>query len=73
MLFHDDFHARQIFDFLRAETLRDLERHSAAEIIRRLSAPIQESIDRIRRRLADYNRYLAGDENFVRRHKEQRK
>ena len=39
MLFHDDFHARQVFDFLRAETVGDLEQHSPQEIIHRLSRP----------------------------------
>lgn len=68
LLFRDDFPARQIFDFLRADTVRDLEQHRPEEIVRRLSAPIRDSIDRIRRRLAEYNRFLSGDEDFVRQH-----
>src|SRR5436190_20416260 len=62
MLFHDDFHARQIFEFLRAETVADLERFSPQEIIHRLSRPIRETVDRIRAKLAERNRCLADDQ-----------
>jgi hypothetical protein len=65
MLFHDDFHARQIFDFLRAETVGDLEQHSPQEIIHRLSRPIRETVERIRQRLAARNRCLKDDEEFA--------
>ena|SRR6266850_2985249 len=71
MLFHDDYHARQIFEFLRAETVADLEQFSPQEIIHRLSRPIRETVDRIRTKLAERNRCLAGDEQFaaeVKRH-----
>lgn len=67
LLFKEDFHARQIFAFLNAETVRDLETFRAAEIIKRLSAPIEDSVERIRRKLAEYNRYLSGDDDYVRR------
>src|SRR6476660_5953891 len=56
MLFHEDFEARQVFQFLRAETVADLEQHSPQEIIHRLSRPIRETVDRIRARLAERNR-----------------
>jgi hypothetical protein len=69
MLFHDDFHARQIFDFLRAETVGDLEQHSPQEIIHRLSRPIRETVERIRQRLAARNRCLKDDEEFAVEHK----
>src|SRR5262245_66492392 len=69
MLFHDDYEARQVFEFLRAETVGDLEQHAPQEIIHRLSRPIRETVDRIRRRLADRNRCLAGDEEFAVEHK----
>jgi len=65
MLFHDDYHARQIFEFLRAETVADLERFTPQEIIHRLSRPIRETVDRIRSKLAERNRCLAGDEAFA--------
>ena len=69
MLFHGDYEARQVFEFLRAETVADLEQFSPQEIIHRLSRPIRETVDRIRQRLADRNRCLAGDEEFAAEHK----
>jgi len=65
MLFHEDYEARQVFEFLRAETVADLERFSPQEIIHRLSRPIRETVDRIRARLAERNRYLSADEKFA--------
>jgi hypothetical protein len=73
MLFKEDYHARQIFEFLRVEKLKELEMYSSAEILRRLSHPIKETVERIRRSLAEHNRYLAGDEQFAREHKKERK
>lgn len=69
MLFHEDYEARQVFEFLRAETVGDLEQHSAPDIIHRLSRPIRETVDRIRQKLADRNRCLTGDEQFAAEHK----
>ena len=69
MLFHDDYHARQIFEFLRVETVRELEQYSPQEIVQRLSQPIRRTVDVIRRKLASKNRALAGDEEFAARHK----
>lgn len=69
MLFHDDYEARQVFEFLRAETVADLEQHTPQDIIHRLSRPIRETVDRIRQKLADRNRCLAGDEKFAVEHK----
>ena len=69
MLFHDDYHARQIFEFLRAETVGDLEQFSPQEIIHKLSRPIRETVDRIRVKLAERNRCLAGDAEFAASHK----
>ena len=65
MLFKDDFHARQIFEFLRVETVRELEEYSPEEIVNRLSAPIVTTVQRIRRQLAALNRSLAGDQQFA--------
>ena len=72
LLFREDFHARQIFEFLRAETVADLEQRSPQEIIHRLSRPIRETVDRIRKRLAERNRCLAGDEPFAAEFKKSR-
>jgi len=69
MLFHEDYEARQVFEFLRAETVADLEQHTPQDIIHRLSRPIRETVDRIRQRLAERNRCLAGDEQFAAEHK----
>lgn len=69
MLFHGDYEARQVFEFLRAETVGDLEKFSPQEIIHRLSRPIRETVDRIRTALATRNRCLAGDEQFAAEHK----
>ena len=65
MLFKEDFHARQIFEFLRVETVKELEQHSPQEIIKRLSQPLVQTVERIRRALAARNRSLAGDEQFA--------
>jgi len=72
MLFHEDYEARQVFEFLRAETVADLEQHTPQDIIHRLSRPIRETVDRIRKRLADRNRCLTGDEEFAAEHKRRR-
>ena len=69
MLFHEDYEARQVFEFLRAETVGDLEQHTPQDIIHRLSRPIRETVDRIRKKLAERNRCLAGDEEFAAEHK----
>jgi hypothetical protein len=70
MLFKEDYHARQIFKFLNVGTVKELEQLSAGEILRRLSRPIKETVERIRRSLAERNRCLAGDEDFALEHKE---
>ena len=68
MLFHEDYEARQVFEFLRVETVGDLIQISAEEIIRVLTAPVRRTISRIRQRLAEKNRSLQGDEEFTRQH-----
>jgi len=73
MLFKEDYHARQIFKFLRVGTVKDLEGYSAGEILRVLSRPIKETVERIRRLLAERNRCLAGDQGFALEHKEHAK
>jgi hypothetical protein len=47
----------------------DLEKFSPQEIIHKLSRPIREMVDRIRNRLAERNRCLAGDEDYAAEHK----
>jgi len=73
MLFKEDYHARQIFKFLRVSTVKELEGYSAGEILRVLSRPIKETVERIRRSLAERNRCLAGDQDFAMEHKEHSK
>lgn len=68
MLFHEDYEARQVFEFLRVETVGDLIQLSAEEIVRVLTAPVRRTINRIRQRLAEKNRSLQGDEEFTRQH-----
>jgi hypothetical protein len=68
LLFREDFHARQIFEFLRAETVRDLEQFSPEEIVKRLSQPIRQSVQRIRLKLARHNRCLRDDQEFALEH-----
>jgi len=67
LLFKEDFHARKIFEFLRVQTVKQLEEYDPDQIVRLLSRPITETVDRIRTKLAEKNRYLSGDEDFVRR------
>ena len=68
MLFKEDYHARQIFEFLRADTVRDLDTWSPDEIVRQLSQPIKQTAERIRKKLADYNRCLRDDQEFALKH-----
>ena len=70
MLFKEDYHARQIFEFLRVETVGELEHYSPEQIVDRLSAPIVITVQRIRRQLASLNRSLAGDQAFAAEHKQ---
>jgi hypothetical protein len=65
MLFKEDYHARQIFEFLRVETVKDLEQFSPEQIVRLLSKPIRTTVDRIRQRLAEKNRHLLEDVKFA--------
>ena len=65
MLFKEDYHARQIFDFLRVERVKDLEQYSPQQIVKLLSRPITQTVDRIRRKLAEKNRCLRDDSQFA--------
>jgi hypothetical protein len=68
MLFKDDYHARQIFEFLRVETVGDLEHFSPQQIIQILSAPLRKTVERIRDRLAENKRSLRDDAEYARSH-----
>jgi hypothetical protein len=65
MLFKEDYHARQIFEFLRVETVKDLEQFSPEQIVRLLSKPIRTTVDRIRQKLAEKNRHLLEDLEYA--------
>jgi hypothetical protein len=65
MLFHEDFHSRQIFDFLRVHTVKELEQYSPQQIVKLLSKPITDTVNRIRRKLAEKNRHLQDDIDFA--------
>ena len=65
MLFHEDYEARQVFEFLRVETVKDLEQYSPEQIVRLLSKPIRTTVDHIRQRLAGKNRHLLDDVEFA--------
>ena len=65
MLFKDDFHARQIFEFLRVQTVKELEQYSPSQIVCILSKPLTNTVERIRQRLAEMKRSLREDEEFA--------
>jgi hypothetical protein len=69
LLFKEDYHARQIFDFLGVQTVKDLEQFSPKQIVQRLSQPITKTVDRIRQKLAEKNRCLPGDEEYALQHR----
>jgi hypothetical protein len=73
LLFKDDYHARQIFEFLRVETVKELEQFSPSQIVRILSKPISTTVERIRQRLAEMKRALRDDEPFAAEFREQSK
>jgi hypothetical protein len=66
MLFKEDYESRQIFEFLRVETVGELEQYSPEQIIRILSAPVRKTVERIRERLAENKRSLRDDGDFAR-------
>lgn len=65
MLFHDDYQARQVFEFLRVENVKELEQFSQQQIVHMMSKPLRMTVDRIRQRLAQYKRSLKDDEQFA--------
>jgi hypothetical protein len=65
LVFQKDYQAREIFDFLKVQTVRELEHFGAEEIIERLTGPLVQTVQRIRKTLALANRHLAKDEKFA--------
>ena len=65
VLFQKDYQAREVFAFLRVETIRELEEHAPQEIIEQMARPLVQTVDRIRKALALNNRSLARDEKFA--------
>jgi hypothetical protein len=65
LAFKDDFQARQIFKFLRVNTVNELEQLSAKQIRKVLIEPLAHTIERVRRTLAENNRCLAEDEEYL--------
>jgi hypothetical protein len=65
LVFQKDYQAREIFDFLKVQTIRELEGFAPDEIIERLTGPMQQTVLRIRKTLALVNRHLARDEKFA--------
>ena len=68
LLYKEDYHARQIFEFLRVESVGDLEKFSPDQIVKLLSKPIRTTVERIRQKLADKNRHLLDDTEFAIEH-----
>ncbi len=64
-MFLKDYEARQVFEFLRVKTVKELEEHTPDQIIQDLTAPLVRTVERIRKALAINNRYLAGDQKFA--------
>src|SRR3954470_11086843 len=64
LLFQKDYQAREIFDFLNVQTIRELEQFSPDDIVAKLTGPLMQTVQRIRKMLAMANRHLAKDEKF---------
>lgn len=65
VVFQKDYQAREVFEFLQVTTVRELEQHAPDEIVERMTRPLVQTIARIRKSLALFNRCLAGDEKFA--------
>ncbi|MGE0760031.1 MAG: hypothetical protein AB7F89_02400 [Pirellulaceae bacterium] len=71
MLFKEDFHARNVFEFLGVQTVKELEKYSPQQIVGLLTRPITQTVERIRTKLAEKNRYLLDDVEFARTYQQQ--
>jgi hypothetical protein len=65
LVFQKDYQAREVFDFLKVQSIRELEQFAPDEILERLTGPMQQTVLRIRKTLALVNRHLARDEKFA--------
>ena len=65
LLFHKDYQAREVFDFLRITSVRELEKLAPDEIIKKLAGPLYQTVQRIRKTMALCNRSLSGDRDFA--------
>jgi len=63
--FMKDYEARQVFDFLNVETVKELETYAPDEIVEKLTAPVVQAVERIRKALALNNRCLKNDKTFA--------
>ena len=64
-VFQKDYQAREVFEFLGVHTLRELETYAPDEIIDKLTGPLLQTVQRIRKTLAMVNRSLANDRDFA--------
>lgn len=64
-VFQKDYQAREIFEFLGVSTMRELESHPVADIIEKVTSPVVQTVQRIRKTLAMANRCLTGDREFA--------
>jgi hypothetical protein len=71
LLFHKDYQAREVFDFLRITSVRELEAFAPDEIIKKLAGPLYQTVQRIRKTMALCNRSLANDRDFAHEFKQQ--
>src|SRR3984957_12191220 len=65
LVFQKDYQAREIFDFLKVQSIRELEQFAPDEIIERLTGPMMQRVLPIRKTLPRVNRHLARDEKFA--------
>ena len=65
VVFQKDFQAREAFSVLDISTVRELIRFEPDQLVQQLTSPTIQTVGRIRKVLAIYNRALAGDEDFA--------
>lgn len=70
-LFLRDLEIREVCEFLGVTTLRDIEDYKADEIIDKLTAPVVNTVARMRKALVMTNRCLKGDQKFAKDFKKQ--
>ena len=63
--FKRDYEARQVFDFLRVTTVKELEEYGPDQIVELLTAPMVQTVTRIRKALAMNKRCLKNDKQFA--------